>query len=148
MTCVQVGGFKERDKTIQADKTKDILKDEPKTKALKHIREMKSSTGRDIGVLYFLSTVHVNILQYKPAPLSILSTGEYVPNAMEKSLLRSEDKNQFITMRGASEYQDSMDFTRYIHKDTGKPLAQTFVAKKKHPDLKESEKVGPRWEHA
>lgn len=74
-----------------------------------------------------------------------MNTGEYVPNAMEKSLLRSENPDQFITTLKTG---TATDFTRYIHTGTNKPAQQNIISKKKHPQLNPSEKHGPKWDPA
>jgi hypothetical protein len=72
-----------------------------------------------------------------------MNTGEYVPNAMEKSLLRSENPEKFLTTQQTG---TAVDFTRYIHQGTGKPSQQNVISKKKHPPVQQFEKVGARWE--
>lgn len=47
---MKVGGFNQKDRPSQLDRTEDILKSEPKDLALKKLREMKSSTGKDLSV--------------------------------------------------------------------------------------------------
>ena len=42
---IKIGGFKERDKVLQFQRTKDILDGEPNRLALKHLRTKKSVTG-------------------------------------------------------------------------------------------------------
>ena len=44
-TDFKVGGFKVRDVTIQSDRTKGILKGEPKQLALKMLYDRESHTG-------------------------------------------------------------------------------------------------------
>lgn len=74
-----------------------------------------------------------------------MNTGEYVPNAMEKSLLRSVEPDKFLTTQQTG---TAVDFTRYIHNGTGKPTQQNLISKKIHPPIQGSEKVGPKWEPA
>jgi hypothetical protein len=125
----KIGGYKVRDKAIQMDRTKDILKGEAKEKSLIKIRNLKSHTGRD--------------LSYAPAPLSLMGTEEYVPNAASKALLRAEDKTQFITTKQTG---TASDFTRYIHHSTGKASKQMAISRRQHPPLNANEKSGARWD--
>ncbi len=74
-----------------------------------------------------------------------MNTGEYVPNAMEKSLTRIENSNNFITTQ---ETGKPVDFTRYIHKGTGKTPQQNLITKRVHPQLQSAEKTGPKWDPA
>ena len=74
-----------------------------------------------------------------------MNTGEYIPNAMEKSLMRTENPNQFITTLQTGK---ATDFTRYIHYGTGKSTEQNIISKKKHPQLSGEEKHGPKWDPA
>jgi hypothetical protein len=46
----KVGNFKIREKASQWNRYEDMLKDEPKTAALKHLRNIKTVTGRTIKV--------------------------------------------------------------------------------------------------
>jgi hypothetical protein len=72
-----------------------------------------------------------------------MNTGEYVPNAMEKSLLRAENPEKFLTTQQTG---SAVDFTRYIHRGTGKPTQQTMISKKTHPPIQPQERVGAKWE--
>jgi hypothetical protein len=125
----KVGGYKVRDKAIQMDRTHDILKGEAKEKSLIKIRNMKSHSGKD--------------LSYSTAPLSLLGSEKYVPNAAAKALVRAEDKTQFVTTKQTG---TASDFTRYIHHSTGKPTKQMAIARRKHPPLNSSDKKGAHWD--
>jgi hypothetical protein len=150
---MKVGGFNQKEKPSQLDRTEDILKGEPKDLSLKKLREMKSASGKDLSVnsaLFSLDVVIIVLitlilfeLQYKTTPLTIMNTDEYVPNALEKSLLRGEDKTKFITTQ---ETGTAADFTRYMHHATGKPKQTVVLAKKKHPPIQDHEKTGAKWE--
>lgn len=80
---VKVGGFKIRDKPLQLNRTQDILKDEPNRPDLKHLRTRVSHLGNDWA--------------YQPAPLSILSSEQYVPNQAANALVRTTKPEKFIT---------------------------------------------------
>ena len=125
----KVGGYKVRDKAIQMDRTNDILKGEAKEKSLIKIRNMKSHTGKD--------------LSYSPAPLSLMGTEKYVPNAAANALVRAEDKTQFLTTKQTG---TASDFTRYIHHSTGKPSKQMAISRRKHPPVTGSDKKGAHWD--
>jgi hypothetical protein len=80
--------------------------------------------------------------------MAIMSTGEYVPNAAAKALLREEHKELFVTMNEPRQPgSDPKDFTRFINEHTNKPKIQTQVYKRKHPTLDPSspERSGPKW---
>ena len=83
-------------------------------------------------------------MQYETTPLGIMSSGEYVPNAAANALMRSVDKNMFIT---AQQGGVPVDFTRFINEQSNKPAIQTKVYKRKHPPLADdsAERAGPRW---
>jgi len=128
----KVGGFVTRDKAPQYERTKDILKGEPKRKELAHLRTRKSVTGKDFS--------------YAPAPLSLLSSGQYKPNQAANALLRGSDKTKFITNQDCIEGQVPQDFIRFIDSDSNAPRIMTVLSKKKHPALSSYEQKGPRWE--
>eukprot|EP01038_Epipyxis_sp_PR26KG_P013134 gene13134-17601_t len=156
----KMSGFKIRDVPLQMDRTKDILKSEPKKESLKFIRTMHNSKGRDIS--------------YHTTPLSILNNEPYVPNATEKALVRQTDRSKFITIRdvlnnsnnnnqsgsitgslegteskiNSSMIGNNLDFQKYIHKDTYTPKVVSFIAKKPilPQDRSSNECIGPKWD--
>jgi hypothetical protein len=141
----KVGGFHVRDTPIQIDRCNDILKDEPKTHALKDLRTKKSVKGKDIG--------------YKTAPIRIMSEDPYVDNEQAKNTMKTLDESLFITAKDlqshASETDGSdawkqrpVDFNNHIHPDEHAPRLVRHLAKKKHPAMDPREKVGPKWEPA
>jgi hypothetical protein len=75
-----------------------------------------------------------------------MNADPYVSNQAEKSLLRTEDKSKFITTQVDS--KDGKDFTRYIHHSEGKSKIDYALAKKKHPEVGDHEKVGPKWQNS
>ena len=120
-TDFKVGGFKVRDKPIMVDRIKDILKDEPKTKALVALRTMKSVTsGRDMS--------------YGPTPIGIMTREEYIPNALSKALVRTKDETRFVTMTEETKLLNRrpQDFTSFINKDEYAPKLMRAVAKRLH----------------
>ncbi len=129
---IKIGGFKERDKVLQFQRTKDILDGEPNRIALKHLRTKKSVTGRD--------------LHYETTPLSIMQSGPFVQNAAQKALMRSVDKTKFITAKEIiSPDQSPTDFYRFINSDANAKKILTVLSKREITQLKEHEKTGPKW---
>ena len=87
-------------------------------------------------------------LQYETTPMAIMTTGEYVPNAAAKALLRADHKELYVTMNEPRQPgADPKDFTRFINEHTNKPKLQTQVYKRKHPvlDASSPERSGPKW---
>lgn len=134
----KVGGFKVRDRPLQADKCKDILHDEPHRKELKHLREMTAHRGYSLA--------------YTTTPLSILNNEPYAPQAGAKLLMRGKDESKFITTTGLLEDDPhhAEDFHRFIHRDEFNPKIMSVVTKRKHPaqDRSSMECTGPRWDGA
>lgn len=138
-TDFKVGGYNVRDFPIQADRTNDILKGEANRLALKQLRDRKSHKLTDFS--------------YKPAPLSMFSTGPYVQNEAANALVRTTNKTKFITasMQNSSDSTsvNLEDFKLYIHKDANSTPLMAAIAKRKHPPLDKAnskECVGPKWE--
>jgi hypothetical protein len=133
---VQIGGFVSRDKTIMADRTKDILRDDPRRKWLKHLRNRQSATGRD--------------LSYAPAPFAIMGLGEYVPNAAANAMVRAREPEKFMTTvdfeAGKETAKTGQDFVRFINTDERVPKSQKILAKRSIPLMRNDEFTGPRWE--
>lgn len=128
----KVDGFLVKDQPSQTDRLKGILHDEPKTFALKKLRSLKSSTGKDFS--------------YSIAPLSILSVEPYTENPATLSL-RKADKTKFITATNGAEPKD---FIGYIPVDASAPRVTKLISKRSHLPLDRSsaECSGPKWEAA
>jgi hypothetical protein len=134
----KVGKMNVRDRPIQSDKCSDILHDEPKRKELIHLRERLGHRNTSMA--------------YTTAPLSILNSESFAPNAGQKLLARVADSSKFVTAN-LSDFQPDgsqkpKDFTRFINEGTNKPKIITMVAKRKHPPLDESERHGSKWDPA
>eukprot|EP01039_Chlorochromonas_danica_P008534 gene8534-9407_t len=168
----KVGQMKVRDRPIQVDRTSDILHDEAKTAALKHLREMKSSRGANWN--------------YTTAPLSLMSREPYAQNAAANALMRTTEPSKFVTIArmnlqasalagqeqaatnaASSSSSSFLPFQASNNTDgTGKKAVTyktvprnldfethvqtkaSFVAKRKHPPLERSspECTGPKWQ--
>ena len=124
---VQVGGFVTRDKTLQFQRTDDILHDEPKRKELIHLRTRKSVGGRDFS--------------YAPAPYSIISQGQYTGNGAT-ALQRTKDPTKWtLTAEG-----ETKDFVRFIDRNANAPRIMCVLsAHKELTKLAPSEMTGPKW---
>jgi hypothetical protein len=127
-SLLQMGGFKQKDKCYQFERAKDILRDEPARPDLKHLRNRKSSTGRDFS--------------FAPPPLSIFKEEGYVENQAMNMMSRSTDQTKFITTKDTGEPQD---FVRFIDLYSSAPKSVKLIHNRKAPPLKESEKVGVKW---
>lgn len=140
----KVGKMNVRDKPIQSEKCADILHDEAKRKELIYLRERRSHRNTSFA--------------HTTAPLSILNTEPYAPNAGQKLLARVPDATKFITARldtndpfsgmEGSASQKPADFVRFIHEGTNKSKIVTMIAKRKHPTQDPSEKHGAKWDAA
>ena len=134
---VKVSGFKIRDKSIPADRTKDILRDTPRRQWLKKLRDRKSITGKID-------------LSYQEAPFTAMNIGEWVPNASKNVMLRISDKSKFMTTADhkngvnispsarkagklGSQMGSEQDFVRFIDSKALMPRSKTIVVKKKVP---------------
>jgi hypothetical protein len=137
-TDFKVGGYSVRDVPIQADRTRDILKDQPKALFLKKLRDRTNHHGKPIP--------------FEPPPLAMFSTGTFVQNEGTLQLQRREDPMQFMTMKEPKPLTDThgqpQDFVRYIQRYTNVPKIVSMVAKKKHPEVNKNsfECTGPKWE--
>ena len=146
---IKIGGFKERDKVLQFQRTKDILDGEPNRLALKHLRTKKSVTGTHSLTTHLLThslTHSGRDLHYETAPLSIMQSGPFVQNAAQKALMRGVDRTKFITAKEiVSPDQIPTDFYRFINSDANAKKILTVLSKKEITQLKEHEKTGPTW---
>jgi hypothetical protein len=143
----KMSGFKIRDKPLQMDRAKDILKDPPKKQALKQLY------AKD----------------YEPSPLSIMLQEPYVPppNAASNTLGREYNPDKFITAKltkknllestsgnnsnhhgGKASTKEAKpeDFHRYLNPDKNGHNLLAHISKKKHPPLDKSQYSGPRWD--
>eukprot|EP00605_Chrysophyceae_sp_TOSAG23-4_P000396 GSChrysophyteH1.ASY1.ANO1.452.1 assembled CDS len=123
-----VDGFVTRDKTLQFQRTQDILHDEPARKDLKFLRTRKSvHSDRDFS--------------FAPPPLSIMSVGEYTGNHAA-ALQRTVDPTKFtLTKEGKTK-----DFVRFIDRNANAPRIMCVVSSHKNiPKLTAEEITGPRW---
>eukprot|EP01041_Mallomonas_annulata_P002089 gene2089-4084_t len=135
----KVGGFNVRDTPLQVDRTSDILHGTPQSVAMKQLRTMQTSTGKDI--------------HYETAPLTLMNTGPYeLKDGPRGSLTRVEDKSKFITThlpssgggtRGGGSagkdtqlvldtHGDPLDFVRYIPTDSHVPKREKLIHRRKH----------------
>jgi hypothetical protein len=116
----KVGNFTVREKAIMLDRANGMLKDEPRTNTLKHLRTMKSVGGRDFS--------------YGPTPITIMNTDEYIPNAAGKALLRTVDETKFITCTEETMrlQQRPTNFTSFINEHEFGPKLAKAVSKHKH----------------
>jgi len=123
----QMDGFVTRDKTLQFQRTSDILHGEPNRKVLKYLRTRKSVGGRDFSLA--------------PAPLSITSQGEYLPGA--KGLLnRQTDPTKFVQTKEG----ETKDFVRFIDRNANAPRIMCVLsAHKDITKLSAHEVSGPQW---
>jgi hypothetical protein len=123
----QMDGFVTRDKTLQFQRTNDILHGEPNRKVLKYLRSRKSVGGRDFS--------------YAPPPLSITSQGEYMGSG--KAMIgRVADPNKFIQTKDG----ETKDFVRFIDKNANAPKIMCVLsAHKDITQLKSHEVNGPQW---
>lgn len=81
---MKVSGFNVRDRPIQMDRNKDILKDEPQCDALRHLRSRYSHRGADWS-LEPITTCTIN------------NVDGYRPNAAINALVRTTQPQKFIT---------------------------------------------------
>lgn len=151
----KMSGFKVRDKPILCDRGNDILQGEPKQKALKQLRELKSLGGKDYG--------------YKTTPLSMLADEPFADNAVgDRALARVTDKSKFITTREiaartlmesqSTEATDTIepgigeDFRLYIKSDQNKSidavLSKTPAGYDPTGKRLAYPKAGPKWDPA
>lgn len=137
----KVGGFSVRDRPIQMDRAGDILDGEVKHHALKHLRSLKSTTGKDFG--------------YQTAPVSIITVCPYAakPKETPKEILtRVSDETKFITAKdplGPSFTVSGRpkDFQHYINRESAAPQLYRAVARRKHLPLDgREERAGPKWD--
>ena len=133
----KVGGFKVKDKPLQMDRGKDLLKDEPQQVALKMLYKRESHLGKDFG--------------HKQTPITIMNLEKYVQNQSQQALVRKTDQTKFITTKlldGTDPKARPLDFTRYIHKDTYADKVMAALSTKP-TTIKPSHTIdrsGPRWE--
>lgn len=136
-----MGGFTTKEKVFQFERTQDILKDKPVRKELLQLRARTSASGK-------------SDYSYSAAPLSLLSSGPYVPNAAADALSRKAQPDKFTTARevlrdetGALATQPR-DFVRFIDRNANAPRVMCVLSKRSIAPLEEGEQAGPRWEGA
>lgn len=116
----KVGGFRVRDRPVPCDRPRDILKHEPSTKALKHLRERTSSSGR-------------SDYSYAPSPWSLHAQEEFrgdAPSVFGKSdgkhgdglFLRKDHPHKFVTTQDILKQTQSVGFNK---ESTNTPVGDT-----------------------
>lgn len=139
-TSFKVGGFTNKTKVYQFERTNDILKDEPTRRELKALRDRKSVSGK---IDY----------SYSVAPLSLLSSGPYEANAAATALVRKPNPSKFITVRDidpdaapGTRGAKPKDFVRFIDKNANAARIMCVLSKRSIPPLEyDSEAKGPKW---
>lgn len=93
----RVDGFQNRDRTLQLDRTADILHDPPMTRALKKVRNARLPSGKRVPL--------------EPAPLGVLSAEPFVESTHLANSLRPTHPSRFTVTTTDGQPKD---FVRYI----------------------------------
>ena len=126
-----VGGFVQKDKPDQLDRTCDILHGPALKTSIKIIRNCRLPSGKKVPL--------------RPPPYSIFNNEEFKDPRDFTADLRPNDATTFLATDPLT--GKGKDFFRNIHEKTGKPISQTFIAKTKIKPLTDEERFSgdPRW---
>jgi len=130
----KVGGFVQRDKVLQINKTADILKGAVQSKALRLVRNATLPSGKKIV--------------WETAPFSAFSGELYEDPKDFTADLRASKPETFVATDANT--GEPVDFMTHIHRDILKPKSHTVRSRypidgKAFLPLVSKERVGERW---